>query len=247
MPTLRHRGSKMGNWKHLPAVPVHLRVILYGGGDAMNHKPSPHRKWLHRLPQDLQQALREMPKPLQAAVHTAVAACKPQNAPRLYANNWLEEIYHEAIAAAWEAHQSYDPNKGCSLYGWGLQLIRQRLKAFCDRVWAAAKHESDYPCDEETGEEVEFPDPRATDEIEESLLVCAVRAALHELGGLDEQIGVWHLFEELSEREIAKRFGRSQQAVSKRLKGILAHVRRYMGVESAEGKGKKGRKKGQTG
>jgi len=58
---------------------------------------------------------------------------------------------------------------------------------------------------------------------------------------------MWYLFDELSEREIAKRLGMSQQAVSKQPKGILAHVRRHMEVESAEGTGKKGRKKGQTG
>jgi len=213
----------------------------------MNHKPPPHRKWLHCLPQDLQQALRDLPKPLQDAVHTAVAACQPQNAPRLYAHDWLEELYHAAIGAACDAQRKYDPNKGCSLYSWGLRVVGQQLKEFCDRVWAAAKHERDYPCDEETGEEVEFPDPCAMDEIEEGLLAGMVRAALRELGGLDEQIGMWYLFDELSEREIAKRLGMSQPAISKRLKQILAYVRGRIGVEGVEGGGKKGRKRGQTG
>ena len=94
---------------------------------------------------------------------------------------------------------------------------------------------------------MEFPDPYAMDEIEEGLLVGMVWEASRELGGLDEQIGLWYLFDELSEREIAKRLGVSQPAVCKRLKGILAYVRRHMGVEGMEGGGQKGRKRGQTG
>jgi len=213
----------------------------------MSRKPPPHLKWLRRLPKDLQQALRDLPEPLQDAVHDAVAARNPLCRPRLYTQDWLEELYHEAISAAWEAQQHYDSGRGCSLYRWGLRVIGQRLQVFCDGVWAAARRECDYPCDEETGEEVEFPDPCATDEIEESLLESVVREALQELGGLDAQIGVWYLFEELSEREIAKRLGVSQPAVSKRLKGILAYVWRHMGVEGMEGGGQKGRKRGQTG
>jgi RNA polymerase sigma factor (sigma-70 family) len=193
----------------------------------MNNKP-PYRKWLHRLPHDLQQALRDLPEPLQRAVYCAVARCQPQNTPRLYADDWLEELYHEAIAAALEAHQRYDPSRGCSLYSWGLRVIGQRLQAFCNGVWDAARNECDYPCDEETGEEVEFPDERALEQMEEGWLVCEVREALHELGGLDEQIGLWYLFDELSEREIAKILGISQQAVSKRLKGVLVHLGRHV-------------------
>jgi RNA polymerase sigma factor (sigma-70 family) len=210
----------------------------------MSHKPPPSFKWLHRLPQDLQQALHDLPKPLQNAVHDAVAACKPQHAPRLYTHDWLEELYHEAIKAAWEANQRYDPSKGCLLYSWGLRVIGQQLQAFCERAWGAVRHECAYPCDEETGEEVEFPDERAWEAMEEGLLVSEVRVALHELGGLDEQIGLWYLIEGMSEREIAERLGMSQQAISKRLKGIVGHVRRHMGIADIAGGGKKGRKKG---
>ncbi len=215
-----------------------------GGGSAMNTKPPPR---LHRLPQDLQQALHDLPKPLQTAIHTTVAACQPQNAPRLYARDWLQELYHEAICAAWEAYRRYDPHRGCLLYHWGLRVIGQRLKKFCDEVWEAARHECAYPCDEETGEEVEFPDERALEAMEEGLLESAVREALHELGGVDEQVGVWYLLEGWSERAIAKRLGVSQQAISKRLKGILAYVRRRVGVEGRTDEGKKGLKKGETG
>jgi RNA polymerase sigma factor (sigma-70 family) len=223
----------------------HLQAIWHGG-NTLSHKPL-YLKWLRCLPQDLQQALRELSKPLQQAIHEAVTSRNPFYRPRLYANDWLEELYHEAIAAALEAHQRYDPNRGCSLYRWGLQVIGRRLQAFCDRVWDAARHECDYPCDEEKGEEVEFPDERASEAMEEGLLACEVREALHELGGLDEQIGLWYLFDELSEREIAERSGISQPAVCKRLKRILGYVRRHVGVEGLVDEGKRGRKRGERG
>ncbi len=71
--------------------------------------------------------LRDLPKALQRAVHEAVAACQPRYCPRLYACDWQEELYHEAVCAACEAWRSYDPAKG-SLYDWGLRVIRQRLQ-----------------------------------------------------------------------------------------------------------------------
>jgi RNA polymerase sigma factor (sigma-70 family) len=229
MPALWHNISyDKPAGAHLRRNPDAPAGNLARGGGAMNHKP-PHLKWLHRLPKDLQQALCDLPKPLQAAVHKAVAACNPLCCPRLYANDWLEELYQEAIVAAWEAQQSYDPSKGCLLYRWGLRVIRQRLQAFCDGVWDAARHECDYPCDEETGEDVEFPDERALEAMEEGVVAGMVREALRALGGLDEQIGLWHLFEWMSEREMAKRLGCSQKAVNKRLQRIKRYLRERLG------------------
>lgn len=101
--------------------------------------------------------LRDLPKPLQRAVHEMVAQCQPCHCPRLYARDWQEELYHEAVAAACDAWASYNPAKG-SLYGWGRKIILQRLQSFCERVWGSATRECAYPRDEETGEEVEFAD-----------------------------------------------------------------------------------------
>ena len=204
--------------------------IWYDGGGAMNNKP-PYRKWSPRLLHDLQQVLCDLPEPLQWAVHRAVARCQPQNIPRLYANDWLEELYHEAIVAALEAQRRYDSSKGCSLYSWGLQVIGQRLQVFCNRVWDAARHECDCPCDEETGEEIEFPDERALEQMKEGLLVCMVREALHELDRLSEQIGLWYLLDEFSEREIAEKLGKSKSWVHKRLEQILGYLRSRLGGE----------------
>jgi DNA-directed RNA polymerase specialized sigma24 family protein len=91
------------------------------------NRKSNHSQRFRCLARDLQRAILDLPEPLQHAVHYAVAHCQPQYAPRPYADDWLEELYHEAIVAAWEAYQTHDPNQGASLYGWGMRVIGQRL------------------------------------------------------------------------------------------------------------------------
>ena len=208
-----------------------IRIVC--GGEAVNSK-SNHSQRFRCLPRDLQRAILDLPEPLQHAVHYAVAHCQPQYAPRPYADDWREELYHEAVVAAWEAYQTHDPKRGASLYGWGVRVIGQRLQVFCDSVWGAAKRECEYPCDEETGEPMEFPDPNAFEAVEGRILVCAVQQALQNFAPQDAQVGAWYLLEGLNEQAIAARLGVSQPAVSKRLKRILAQLRRELGVENAE-------------
>jgi RNA polymerase sigma factor (sigma-70 family) len=198
----------------------------------VNHKPFPF-VWLHSLPNDLKQAVYDLPEPLQQAVHEAVAACNPLYRPRAYTEDWLEELYAEAIVAAWEAHQRYESNRGCSLYHWGLRVIRQRLQAFCDKVWNVAKYERDYPCDEETGEEIEFPDKRALETIEQDMVCEAITEALMRLSASDRQLIEWHYGEEaLTIREIAARLGVCKSVAHKRLLRALARLRReYEGTD----------------
>jgi hypothetical protein len=91
-------------------------VCARGGGEAVNRK-SNHSQRFRCLPRDLQRAILDLPEPLQHAVHYAVAHCQPQYAPRLYADDWREELYHEAIVAAWEAYQTHDPIKALRCTG----------------------------------------------------------------------------------------------------------------------------------
>jgi RNA polymerase sigma factor (sigma-70 family) len=191
----------------------------------VNHKPFPF-VWLHSLPNDLKQAVYDLPEPLQQAVHEAVAACNPLYRPRAYTEDWLEELYAEAIVAAWEAHQRYEPDRGCSLYCWGSRVIKQRLQAFCNQVWRAAKHEQDYPCDEETGVEIDFPDESTLETIEQDMVCEAITEALMRLSASDRQLIEWHYGEEaLTIREIAARLGVCKSVAHKRLLRALAHLR----------------------
>jgi len=172
--------------------------------------------------------LRDLPPELQRAVHHCVAQCRPHIAPRPHTSDWREELYHEAAFAACLAHTTYDPDCGGSLYQWGVRVIGQHLKRFCDRVWASAKRECDPPCDEETGEEMECEDPTAQEPFVACILTCALQQALQTLCEGDRQVAAWHLLEGLTERAIAQRLGVSQRAVHKRLERIRAHLRQQL-------------------
>jgi RNA polymerase sigma factor (sigma-70 family) len=161
-------------------------------------------------------------------VHHCVDQCRPHIAPRPYTSDWHEELYHEAAYAACLAEATYDPDRGGSLYQWGVRVIGQHLKRFCDRVWASAKRECDPPCDEETGEAVEYEDPTAQEPFAACLFACALRQALQSLSPPDRQVAAWHLLEGLTERAIAQRLGVSQRAVHKRLERIYAHLRQQL-------------------
>jgi len=191
---------------------VHNRLASFAGGGSMTHQP------FHEL-------LRDLPLPLERAVHISVAKCRPQTAPRPYTNDWVEELYHEAAYAACVAHNTYNPHKGCSLFLWGVRVIGQHLKRFCDTVWTSAKHECDMPHDEETGEEVDFEDPAALEPFLVCTQVCIVQAAIERLCEQDRLIASLYLLDGITEAQIAARLGVSRQAVNKRLQRIIRNIR----------------------
>jgi RNA polymerase sigma factor (sigma-70 family) len=169
--------------------------------------------------------LRDLPPVLRRAVHYSVVKCRPQVAPRPYANDWEEELYHEAACAAWIAYRTYDPHRGCSLFLWGVRVTGQHLKRFCDTVWTSEKHECDMPHDEETDEEVDFEDPAALEPFLVCTQVCIVQAATERLCEQDRLIASLYLLDGITEAEIAARLGVSRQAVNKRLQRIIRNIR----------------------
>jgi RNA polymerase sigma factor (sigma-70 family) len=175
--------------------------------------------------------LRDLHPELQRAVHRSVARFQPRVAPRVYYSDWEEELYHEAALAAWIASTTYDPNRGCSLYQWGIRVITQHLKRYCDKIWLTTRHECEHPCDEETGELVEFEDTSASEAIEVRLLMSAVGEILQSLPERDKQVANLYLLEGYTEAQIAAVVDTTQQAVSKRLKRIVAQIREALGVE----------------
>jgi RNA polymerase sigma factor (sigma-70 family) len=194
---------------------------------------------MSRQPPPFHHLLRDLPSPLQRAVHHAVAQQHPTRAPRSCACHWQEELYHEAAVAACKALQTYDPTKG-SLYSWGLRVIGQHLQRFCAKEWQVARQECAYPCDEETGEEVAFVDGEALEWIEERVLCAQVRAALAQLPERERCLIEWYFGEGLSERAIAKWVGKSKSWVHKRLGALVARLRRLLLGGSSEEVGKSG-------
>lgn len=90
------------------------------------------------------------------------------------------------------------------------------------------------PVDEETGEEIEFEDPRAQEEVEKSMLCAEIRAALEKLPEAWLAIIEWHYGQGLSEREIAQQLGRSKSWVHRRLSRALSALRAIVGEKVGE-------------
>jgi RNA polymerase sigma factor (sigma-70 family) len=84
------------------------------------------------------------------------------------------------------------------------------------------------PVNAETGDEVEFEDAEALEAIEENLLRGQVQEALMRLSPEERQLLEWHFGEEASEREIAKRVGRSKTWVHKQLGAIVGRLRSFL-------------------
>ncbi len=191
----------------------------------------------------------DLPPELQRAVHEAVARCKPASRPRLYASDWHEELYHEAVAAALEAQATYDPTRG-SLYAWGKRVIAQRLAKFCDRVWNASWHEGSWLWDEETGEAIEVEDVEALEAIEEQVLCSQMREALERLDERERELLEWYLGQGLSERAIGVRLGCSHVVVHRRLHRAWGRLCAVLGVEvpfSRVSRRGRGRERGEEG
>jgi RNA polymerase sigma factor (sigma-70 family) len=107
-------------------------------------------------------------------------------------------------------------------------------------VWNAARHECDYPCDEETGEEMEFPDEQASEEMELSVVYGEIREALMRLNEAERQLIEWHYGDEaLSVREIAARLGVSKSVAHKRLQRAIVRLRSEYYGDSGVSKGRR--------
>jgi len=165
--------------------------------------------------------LSDLPLPLQYAVRKSVAECHPEIRPHHYDSDWEEELYHEAAVAAWEALCSFNPDRS-SLYCWGLRVVKQHLKRFCDKAWQQARCECDWPRDEDSQEEVEFVDPEAQAVVESQTLLSHLLSCL---GDRDRLIIDLYYLQGLTEREIAKLLCCSQKAVNKRIHRAVKRLR----------------------
>jgi len=88
------------------------------------------------------------------------------------------------------------------------------------------------PIDEETGEEMGYPDERALEEMELSVVCGEIREALNRLSAAERQLIEWHYGDEaLSVREIARRLGVSKSVAHQRLQQAIARLRGERSVE----------------
>jgi RNA polymerase sigma factor (sigma-70 family) len=209
------------NQNGTPAVPAHLQAISHGGGGAMTSIPI--------LPDD--EPPRELPQDLQVAVKKALVATRILTPPPRYNDDyWREE--REAIAhmAVWQAARAYRPEIGVSRELFALLCAKRAIYREWHKVREWDRYEEAMPIDEETGEEVEFPDAEAQEAIEWAVVIREVQEALDRLSEAERQLIEWHYGDEaLSIREIAGRLGVSKSMAHERLQRAIARLRSECG------------------
>ena len=193
---------------------------------------------------------RELSHDLQSAVQKALAATYALAPPPRYDGvYWREEREAIAYVAVWQAARTYRPEVGVSREVFAVLCAKRAIYREWRRVQEWARYETEIPTDEETGEEMEFPDESALEQMELSVVYGEVRQALERLSAAERRLIGWHYGDEaLTVREIAKRLGVSKSAVHQRLQQAIARLRIECGVEQeSEEDGKKGEKPGQEG
>lgn len=187
---------------------------------------------LFPLPSD-DEPLRELPQDLQSAVKKALAATHTLAPPSRYdAVYWREEREAIACVAVWQAARTYRPEVGVSREAFALLCAKRAIFREWRRVQEWARYEMEIPMDEETGEEMEYPDERALEEMELSVVCGEIREALNRLSAAERQLIEWHYGDEaLSVREIARRLGVSKSVAHQRLQQAIARLRGECSVE----------------
>ena len=176
---------------------------------------------------------RELPHDLQSAVQKALAATHTLAPPSRYdAVYWREEREAIAYVAVWQAARAYRPELGVSREAFALLCAKRAIFREWRRVQEWARYEMEIPIDEETGEEMEYPDERALEEMELSVVCGEIREALNRLSAAERQLIEWHYGDEaLSVREIARRLGVSKSVAHQRLQQAIARLRGERSVE----------------
>jgi RNA polymerase sigma factor (sigma-70 family) len=187
---------------------------------------------------------RELPHDLQSAVQKALAATYTLAPPPRYDGvYWREEREAIAYVAVWQAARTYRPEVGVSREVFAVLCAKRAIYREWRRVQEWARYEMEIPIDEETGEEMEFPDESALEQMELSVVFGEVRQALERLSAAERRLIEWHYGDEaLTVREIAKRLGVSRSVVHQQLQRAIARLRIECGVEQeSEKDGKKGK------
>ncbi len=184
---------------------------------------------------------RGLPPDLKRAVQKALKATDTLCPPSCYdASYWREERRSIAHLAVWESAQAYRAEIGTSREAFAVICAKRAIYAEWKRLWKSDKAVVAFPVDEETGEEVEFVDPKAYEEIELCVLCAEVRSALERLSLQERQLLEWHYgTEQRSVREIAEHLGVSKSVAHERLQGALEKLRGILLGDSGTQKGKK--------
>jgi len=178
---------------------------------------------------------RDLPPDLRQAVRKALSATHCLTPPPSYDNHyWREEREALANCAVWQAARTYRAEMGISREAFALLCAKRAINAEWQRLCERDRMVVQMPVNAEAGDEVEFEDGDALEAIEENLLRGQVQEALMRLSPEERQLLEWHFGEEASEREIAKRLGKSKTWVHKQLEAIIGRLRSFLLGDSNE-------------
>jgi RNA polymerase sigma factor (sigma-70 family) len=177
----------------------------------------------------------DLPPDLHRAVRKALSATHCLTPPPSYDNHyWREEREALANCAVWQAARTYRAEMGISREPFALLCAKRAIYAEWQRLCERDRMVVQMPVNAETGDEVEFEDAEAFEAFEENLLCGQVQEALTRLSPEERQLLEWHFGEEASEREIAKRLGKSKTWVHKQLEAIIGRLRSFLLGDSNE-------------
>ncbi len=125
----------------------------------------------------------------------------------------------EAIGAAWHAKVEFDPSRGCPLAGFVLVRIRHHVLARYRHEWSYALH---CPVAFSEGFDVAQSTHSNFADVE------SLNTTLMALTAQDRRLITLLFLEGRTEAEIAKAWGISQQAVSKRKCRVFRYLRREL-------------------
>lgn len=140
--------------------------------------------------------------------------------PHWSAADWREEARLEAAAAAHEALCRFDPSRGIELRWYVRRRVLQRVLARYRKEWAFGLRWSSSDDDGPTSGLVAQPIAPAD--------LPSLRSALNALSLTDRDLMEALFWDRLSETEIARKMGISQQAVSRRKLIVLRELRRAL-------------------
>jgi DNA-directed RNA polymerase specialized sigma subunit len=130
-----------------------------------------------------------------------------------------------AECAAWQAECDYDPSRGVPFIGFARQRVVARALAHYRREWAYARHGgNEVDCDTLASTS---PDPAHM-----PLLTDEVRQVVNELPRRERTLVKQLFWGNVTESELARQAGLTQQAISKRKRVTLVGLRRWFAAPS---------------
>jgi DNA-directed RNA polymerase specialized sigma subunit len=147
--------------------------------------------------------------------------------PNWSARDWLEEVRALGAAAAWQARSDYDPARGVPLDAFVHQRVLSRIRTRYRQELSYAAH-----CGR--GRITEAAESRSGDSSSAPRAHEALRGPLARLSECDRWLIERLFWDGWTEARVAREWGVSQQAVSKRKWAILFHLRISLGGRDEE-------------